>query len=32
MASDIQEQVTKYLTDAHSIEAQALAQLRRAPA
>ena len=32
MATDIQEQLTKYLTDAHSIEAQALAQLRRAPA
>jgi ferritin-like metal-binding protein YciE len=31
MAMDIQEQLTKYLTDAHSIEAQALAQLRRAP-
>ena len=32
MATDVQEQLTKYLTDAHSIEAQALAQLRRAPA
>jgi ferritin-like metal-binding protein YciE len=31
MATEIQEQLTKYLTDAHSIEAQALAQLRRAP-
>ena len=31
MTTDIQEQLTKYLTDAHSIEAQALAQLRRAP-
>jgi ferritin-like metal-binding protein YciE len=31
MATDTQEQLTKYLTDAHSIEAQALAQLRRAP-
>jgi ferritin-like metal-binding protein YciE len=29
--SDIQEQLTKYLTDAHSIEKQALAQLRSAP-
>jgi ferritin-like metal-binding protein YciE len=28
---DIDEQVTKYLTDAHSIEVQALAQLRTAP-
>jgi ferritin-like metal-binding protein YciE len=28
---DIQEQLTKYLTDAHSIEVQALAQLRTAP-
>jgi ferritin-like metal-binding protein YciE len=28
---DIQEQLTKYLTDAHSIEEQALAQLRTAP-
>jgi ferritin-like metal-binding protein YciE len=27
----IDEQLTKYLTDAHSIEEQALAQLRRAP-
>jgi len=31
MASDIHEQLTKYLTDAHSIEVQALAQLERAP-
>jgi ferritin-like metal-binding protein YciE len=31
MATDIQEQLTKYLTDAHSIEEQALAQLRTAP-
>ena len=29
--TDIQEQLTKYLTDAHSIEEQALAQLRSAP-
>jgi ferritin-like metal-binding protein YciE len=29
--SDIQEQLTKYLTDAHSIEEQALQQLRAAP-
>src|ERR687886_1072691 len=29
--SDIHEQLTKYLTDAHSIEEQALAQLRTAP-
>jgi ferritin-like metal-binding protein YciE len=28
---DLQEQLTKYLTDIHSIEEQALAQLRRAP-
>ncbi len=28
---DIQEQLTKYLTDVHSIEEQALVQLRRAP-
>jgi ferritin-like metal-binding protein YciE len=32
MARDIDDQLTKYLTDAHSIEAQALAQLRTAPA
>jgi ferritin-like metal-binding protein YciE len=30
--SDLRDQLTKYLTDAHSIEEQALAQLRRAPA
>jgi ferritin-like metal-binding protein YciE len=30
-ADDIHTQLTKYLTDAHSIEEQALAQLRRAP-
>jgi ferritin-like metal-binding protein YciE len=29
--SDIHEQLTKYLADAHSIEVQALAQLKRAP-
>ncbi len=29
--TDIHEQLTKYLTDAHSIEEQALAQLRSAP-
>src|SRR3954464_14942243 len=29
--TEIQEQLTKYLTDAHSIEEQALAQLRTAP-
>jgi ferritin-like metal-binding protein YciE len=29
--TDIREQLTKYLTDAHSIEVQALAQLRTAP-
>jgi ferritin-like metal-binding protein YciE len=28
---DISEQLTKYLTDVHSIEQQALAQMRRAP-
>ena len=28
---DLQEQLTKYLTDVHSIEEQALVQLRRAP-
>lgn len=28
---DLRAQLTKYLTDAHSIEVQALAQLRRAP-
>jgi ferritin-like metal-binding protein YciE len=31
MARDIHEQLTEYLTDAHSIEEQALAQLRTAP-
>jgi ferritin-like metal-binding protein YciE len=31
MARDIGEQLTKYLTDAHSIEVQALAQLKTAP-
>ena len=31
MARDIEEQLTKYLTDAHSIEIQALAQLKKAP-
>jgi ferritin-like metal-binding protein YciE len=31
MGSDLDEQLTKYLTDAHSIEVQALAQLRTAP-
>jgi ferritin-like metal-binding protein YciE len=31
MAADIHEQLTKYLTDAHSIEVQALAQLEKAP-
>jgi ferritin-like metal-binding protein YciE len=31
MASDIQEQLIKYLADAHSIEEQALVQMRRAP-
>jgi ferritin-like metal-binding protein YciE len=31
MAEDVHEQLTKYLTDAHSIEVQALAQLRTAP-
>jgi ferritin-like metal-binding protein YciE len=31
MASDIHEQLIKYLADAHSIEEQALVQLRRAP-
>ena len=30
--TEVREQLTKYLTDAHSIEEQALAQLRRAPA
>ena len=31
MARDLDEQLTNYLTDAHSIEVQALAQLRTAP-
>jgi ferritin-like metal-binding protein YciE len=31
MTDDLREQLTKYLTDAHSIEEQALAQLRTAP-
>jgi ferritin-like metal-binding protein YciE len=31
VSSDIHEQLTKYLADAHSIEEQALAQLRTAP-
>ncbi len=31
MPEEIQEQLTKYLTDAHSIEEQALAQMRTAP-
>src|SRR5436190_9216443 len=31
MARELHEQLTKYLTDAHSIEVQALAQLRTAP-
>jgi hypothetical protein len=31
MARGPDEQLTKYLTDAHSIEVQALAQLRGAP-
>ena len=31
MPEEIQDQLTKYLTDAHSIEEQALAQLRTAP-
>jgi ferritin-like metal-binding protein YciE len=31
VARDLDEQLTKYLTDAHSIEVQALAQLRTAP-
>ena len=29
--NDLDEQVTKYLTDAHSIEQQALEQMKRAP-
>ena len=31
MAKTIHEQVTDYLTDVHSIEVQALAQMRKAP-
>src|SRR5215207_9132858 len=31
MPEDIQDQLVKHLTDAHSIEEQALTQLRRAP-
>jgi ferritin-like metal-binding protein YciE len=31
VTTDLSEQLTKYLTDAHSIEEQALAQLRTAP-
>jgi ferritin-like metal-binding protein YciE len=31
MARDIDDQLTKYVTDAHSIEVQALAQLKSAP-
>src|SRR5207248_9246028 len=31
MSTDLHDQLTKYLTDAHSIEEQALAQLRTAP-
>jgi len=31
MARELDDQLTKYLTDAHSIEVQALAQLRTAP-
>src|SRR6266545_2007983 len=31
-AASLQEQITKYLTDAHSIEEQALVQMERAPA
>ena len=31
MTRDVNDQLTKYLTDAHSIEEQALQQLRRAP-
>jgi len=31
MTADIREQLTKYITDAHSIEVQALAQLEKAP-
>lgn len=31
MTSDIHEQLTKYISDAHAIEVQALAQLQKAP-
>src|SRR5690348_12494446 len=31
MARELDDQLKKYLTDAHSIEVQALAQLRKAP-
>jgi ferritin-like metal-binding protein YciE len=31
VAADIHEQLTKYITDAHSVEVQALAQLEQAP-
>src|SRR5436309_11399499 len=31
MTRELDDQLTKYLTDAHSIEVQALAQLRKAP-
>ena len=31
MAEDNPQQVIKYLTDVHSIEVQALAQMRKAP-
>ena len=31
MPTDVHEQLTRYLTDAHSIEVQALAQLEKAP-
>lgn len=31
MEKDLKDQLTKYLTDAHSIEEQSLAQLRKAP-
>jgi ferritin-like metal-binding protein YciE len=31
MARDVDEQLTKYLTDAHAMEVQALAQMRSAP-
>ena len=31
MAKDLEEQLTKYLADVHSIEEQALTQMRSAP-